>query len=263
MYYQDVLFGRGFTINAHPGNQRLRSIIQAKKPEFLFVLKTEKRNFARGIVDEIENLDPPGRFLMEDPNFPYVGTDGLISDKVWICVEREKAVDKVMHRLREKDRPTASASPRAVIPVMQSDGIPQQKQQPLSSNEYHTFLQNNMNMQQLNGNNFLSVGMGQAWGQQNGGHQSSYSSQPTNQLVGRNVQQTYHIPNQLNVNQLPWQPMQGLNYQQQYKIGSSFESEVSVSSPALSGAHDMGQPMHSLGPTFHMLNLRFFSPLQQ
>ena len=100
---QDVLFGRGFTINTHPGNKQLRSIIQAQKPTFLKVKKNEKRNVARGIVDMIENLDPPGRFLMEDPNFPDVGSDGLISDKVWIFVDnREKAVDKIMHRLREK-----------------------------------------------------------------------------------------------------------------------------------------------------------------
>ena len=105
---QDVLFGRGVTITAHPGNKRLRSIVQAQKPAFVKVKKSEKRNVARGIVDMIENLDPPGRFLMEDPNFRDVGKNGSLADKVWMPVEsKDKVVDKVMHRLREKDGATS------------------------------------------------------------------------------------------------------------------------------------------------------------
>ena len=89
---------------AHPGNTHLRSIVQAQKPTFLKARKKQKRVIAMGIVDAIEKLDPPGRFLMEDPNSANAGWTGVsILDKVWIRVEsNETVVEKVMHRLREK-----------------------------------------------------------------------------------------------------------------------------------------------------------------
>ena len=101
-FHQDVLFGRGFTISSHPGNRHLRSVVQAHKPAFLKLIKAkkaEKRNIARRIVDEIQELDPPGRFLIEDPN-SSVNAGGSdreqgVLDKEWIPVETEKAVDKV------------------------------------------------------------------------------------------------------------------------------------------------------------------------
>eukprot|EP00578_Thalassiosira_sp_NH16_P013306 CAMPEP_0181126196 /NCGR_PEP_ID=MMETSP1071-20121207/27485_1 /TAXON_ID=35127 /ORGANISM="Thalassiosira sp., Strain NH16" /LENGTH=65 /DNA_ID=CAMNT_0023211751 /DNA_START=90 /DNA_END=284 /DNA_ORIENTATION=+ len=55
----DVLFGRGFKISAHPGNRRLRNIVQSQKPNFLAARKKEKREIARRIVDEITSLIPP------------------------------------------------------------------------------------------------------------------------------------------------------------------------------------------------------------
>ena len=88
----------------HPGNTHLRSIVQAQKPVFLRAKKKEKRIIATGIVGAIENLDPPGRFLIEDPN--SANDNPVILSKVWVCVERDKAVAKVMHRLREKEGAT-------------------------------------------------------------------------------------------------------------------------------------------------------------
>ncbi|KAL7525890.1 hypothetical protein ACHAWF_001550, partial [Thalassiosira exigua] len=101
----DVLFGRGSTISAHPGNKQLRSVTQARKPAFLAAKKPEKRNIARRIVDEIRNLDPPGRFLIEGPTRDdrrHGYND--ITGKLWLPVDTEKAVNKVMQRLREKER---------------------------------------------------------------------------------------------------------------------------------------------------------------
>jgi len=77
-------------------------VVQAHKPAFLKLIKAkkaEKRNIARRIVDEIQELDPPGRFLIEDPN-SSVNAGGSdreqgVLDKEWIPVETEKAVDKV------------------------------------------------------------------------------------------------------------------------------------------------------------------------
>ena len=80
-----------------------------------------------GIVRAIENLDPPGRFLIEDPN--SANDNPLILSKVWVCIEREKAVNKVMHRLREKEGATsgreaasASSSSSTASPALGGDG---------------------------------------------------------------------------------------------------------------------------------------------
>lgn len=68
---------------------------------------------AKRIVEEIQNLDPPGRFLIEDVKSTDEGNgdekEGILG-KMWIVVEKEKAVDKVMHRLRERDKTYAEVS---------------------------------------------------------------------------------------------------------------------------------------------------------
>ncbi|KAL3780452.1 hypothetical protein ACHAW5_004578 [Stephanodiscus triporus] len=108
----DVLFGRGFAIGIHPGNQHLRDIVRARKLSFDVAKKKEKRMIARQIVEEIQKLDPPGRFLIEDPNQPVSKDDENASEdimyKTWVVVEVEKAIDKVMHRLREREKVAAS-----------------------------------------------------------------------------------------------------------------------------------------------------------
>ena len=105
---QDVLFGRGFSIGAHPGNQHLRNVVRSQKPAFDAARKKEKKMIARQIVEDIQNLDPPGRFLIEDPS-SAAGNNarGEIMVNAWIIVEEEKAVNKVMHRLREREKVAA------------------------------------------------------------------------------------------------------------------------------------------------------------
>ena len=87
----DVLCGRGGTINAHPGNEQYRKFVERKKRVYLTArFKREKRLIASSIVEEVRNLDPPGRFLTKDPH----------SD-VWYDVGDEKARDKTSQALRE------------------------------------------------------------------------------------------------------------------------------------------------------------------
>ena len=64
-------------------------------------------------MQQIDNLYPPGRFIMEDPN----GADHIFStandandyshplvrNKVWVQVSDDLAIGKIMHRLREKE----------------------------------------------------------------------------------------------------------------------------------------------------------------
>eukprot|EP00804_Cyclotella_cryptica_P009438 CCRYP_017753-RA/>CCRYP_017753-RA protein AED:0.02 eAED:0.02 QI:263/1/1/1/0.66/0.5/4/2690/869 len=87
----DVLCGRGGTINAHPGNEQYRTFVERKKRVYLTArFKREKRLIAQSIVDEIRRLDPPGRFLMKESNGDY-----------WYDVGDEKARDKTSQALRE------------------------------------------------------------------------------------------------------------------------------------------------------------------
>lgn len=118
----DVLFGRGAAIMGHPGNRRLRSMVERQKKAFVEATKRkEKRKIATDIIREIQALEPSGRFLMEaimeDPRGKEGGDDkthghasvasngvnASVLAKAWVCVEPDKALTKVMHRLREKD----------------------------------------------------------------------------------------------------------------------------------------------------------------
>mmetsp|Transcript_30851 Transcript_30851/g.66674 ORF Transcript_30851/g.66674 Transcript_30851/m.66674 type:complete len:1679 (-) Transcript_30851:132-5168(-) len=97
----DVLLGRGYNIIVHPGNKLLRSMVQAQKQSFLQSKKKSKKQIAIGIVDDIDKLG--GRFLIEDPRSINNSATLSITEKTWICVDKDKAVSKVMHRLREKE----------------------------------------------------------------------------------------------------------------------------------------------------------------
>ncbi|KAL7544886.1 hypothetical protein ACHAWF_008249 [Thalassiosira exigua] len=63
-YHQnDVLSGRGATVNAHPGNRRFRDLCAARKSEFEAATNFQKRKIALEIVEGVMGWDPPGRFL--------------------------------------------------------------------------------------------------------------------------------------------------------------------------------------------------------
>lgn len=58
-----VLFGRGATINCHPGNTHFRNVCASRKPEFDVSTNAQKRQIAIEVVENILNLVPPGRFI--------------------------------------------------------------------------------------------------------------------------------------------------------------------------------------------------------
>jgi hypothetical protein len=75
----------------HAGNEQYRTFVERKKRVYLTArFKREKRLIAQSIVDEIRKLDPPGRFLMKEPNGEF-----------WYDVGDEKARDKTSQALRE------------------------------------------------------------------------------------------------------------------------------------------------------------------
>jgi hypothetical protein len=89
----DVLCGRGGTINSHPGNEQYRSMVDSKKRVYVTArFKREKRLIATSIVEQIRSMDP-GRFLQKDMN-----------SKTWVDIGVEKSREKTSQALRENAR---------------------------------------------------------------------------------------------------------------------------------------------------------------
>lgn len=98
---QDILFGRGYAIQFHPGNIAFRSIVAESKAEFKRKEKHEKRAVAIQIMHTMRQKN--ARFLTEDTTCKK--KEGLddIQFRTWVVVEDGKALKKIMHRLREKE----------------------------------------------------------------------------------------------------------------------------------------------------------------
>ena len=89
----DVLCGRGGSINSHKGNEYFRQQVEKRKRVYLTArFKREKRLIASSIVSEIRNMDPPGRFLARK---------GGKDTGFWYDIGDEKARDKTSQALRE------------------------------------------------------------------------------------------------------------------------------------------------------------------
>ena len=76
---------------SHPGNVRLRSLVQSRKSDFLAAPRAERRRLARAVVDDVRAEG--GRFLAEDPRGekrPF-----FLEDRRWMAVEDDRAVEKV------------------------------------------------------------------------------------------------------------------------------------------------------------------------
>lgn len=98
----DVLSGRGGSINVHPGNEKFRRLVEQRKRVYLSSrFKLEKRLVASSIVSDIRNQDPPGRFL---------SWNGRVG--VWCEIGDKKARDKTCQALRERG-PTIRAEMEA------------------------------------------------------------------------------------------------------------------------------------------------------
>jgi hypothetical protein len=78
----DVLFGRGKTIQDHPGNLRLQHLIENNRSRYDQLGKWEKTVLSSAIVAEIQDVN--GRFLK-------------LNNGVWVLVDSENAREKVSH----------------------------------------------------------------------------------------------------------------------------------------------------------------------
>lgn len=86
----DVLSGRGNFVNFHTGNERFRNLVKKHKIAYVECPKPKKGMFSKLIVDSIRSLDPPGRFLRQDP-----------TTKLWEDIGDKKSLDKTRQALRE------------------------------------------------------------------------------------------------------------------------------------------------------------------
>jgi len=105
----DVILGRGKLISAHPGNVRFRTIVSGKKETYNQSTDIKaKRKIAISVIEEIESLNPPGRFLIDTSGEKVSRFD----EGLWVSVEREKAIEKALHRLREKKTAKNNEQPK-------------------------------------------------------------------------------------------------------------------------------------------------------
>lgn len=80
----DVLSGRGGRVNKNPGNVTFRLVAEGYKREYLDprTPKLSKAHVAARLVAQIRSSNPPGRFLMEDPENPG-GYVEIGDEKAW------------------------------------------------------------------------------------------------------------------------------------------------------------------------------------
>mmetsp|Transcript_6388 Transcript_6388/g.10383 ORF Transcript_6388/g.10383 Transcript_6388/m.10383 type:complete len:474 (+) Transcript_6388:265-1686(+) len=86
----DVLSGRGNFVNQHSGNENFRALVKHHKKAYVACPKNQKAIYSKLIYDEIRSMNPPGRFLKQDPK-----------TKLWNDVGEKKALDKTRQALRE------------------------------------------------------------------------------------------------------------------------------------------------------------------
>ncbi len=91
----DVMCGRGGGTNNHIGNVRFRQLVNGHKLRYLAATKSEKPMVSREVVTIWRGLNPPGRFLKQNPS-----ADGKSGR--WFDVGDKKAREKASQCLRER-----------------------------------------------------------------------------------------------------------------------------------------------------------------
>lgn len=90
---EDVLFGRGGRTNHHPGNKRLREIVNKYRDTYNQAKKVDKPKVSKLIVSALRSANPPSRFLRMNED-----------TTLWEDVGDKRAAEKVSQTLREKDK---------------------------------------------------------------------------------------------------------------------------------------------------------------
>jgi hypothetical protein len=98
----DILCGRGVNIAQHPGNERFRTLVQARADDNYCesYSASEKKSVAEGIIEHLNKLDPPGRFLRRDGSGKKLR--GLAGP--WEVLNERDAIKKTCQALRDCNR---------------------------------------------------------------------------------------------------------------------------------------------------------------
>jgi hypothetical protein len=83
----DIVFGRGRGFQNHPGNQRMRDVIEKYKTQYHSLKRGGKHDLVQSVFSEI--TDGGGRFLKK-----------LDGEDIWVVVDRPIALQKVSHTMR-------------------------------------------------------------------------------------------------------------------------------------------------------------------
>ena len=121
----DVLFGRGFSYQMHPGNLRLHTVVKRHKDRYSNAKRLEKRAIIAEVVNLIKNGGPQNARFLERA----AGS----GKNDWIEQSDKRAMEKVGHALRGKPRNTRKGSPSptaAAEPV--TDSIRENRTTPLA-----------------------------------------------------------------------------------------------------------------------------------
>eukprot|EP00978_Attheya_sp_CCMP212_P042035 scaffold249608_cov47-Attheya_sp.AAC.1 len=86
----DVMSGRGKSVHYHWGNVQFLMLVKQSRRSYVLAPKHEKGKFAVDIVAEINAMDPPGRFLIRDPESGF-----------WNEMNRIDSVNRTRQCLRE------------------------------------------------------------------------------------------------------------------------------------------------------------------
>lgn len=89
----DILFGKGKSIDHSPGNRQFRAIVNSYKLEYINSNTAEKKHIGNMVFKTLDSLNPPGRFLTKV-------TDETGAE-VWAEVTKDQADKKVRQALRE------------------------------------------------------------------------------------------------------------------------------------------------------------------
>ena len=89
-HQHDILSGRGNGANQHPGNIFFRNLIHKYKHHYIHTGPSEKKLITKKIVEEVQQLNPPGRFLKKNHE-----------TELWDCLDIDKVLKKTGEILRE------------------------------------------------------------------------------------------------------------------------------------------------------------------
>ncbi|KAL7481148.1 hypothetical protein ACHAW6_006826 [Cyclotella cf. meneghiniana] len=86
----DILLGRGGHNHQHSGNEQLREIARSRVNDYSRATKKGKAAISREVLQQVQGMDPPGRFLRKDS-----------VTNAFVEVNKRQAREKVCQTLRD------------------------------------------------------------------------------------------------------------------------------------------------------------------